>query len=201
MLHVLIFRSGSYHQQNIAQKTVSNSEKLYAFIQKYYRKYKYDTRYRVSIYSNDRDGIEFIVDKFMPLSYKENNTITDISIELTLDMMPVIAEINCDNYHYYDFHFDCINLDQGDIVYSLKDNRYFLIREDPNTMSIGDAVRDANDCNSNYTLSRLDIRKVSEKEIKLYGLDKLKDIYYTSTSYEEFNKRLAELKDKYPRLV
>jgi len=200
MLYILISRSGQKHEYIIFQKSISDFNRLYKILKKYQR-FKYDLRYRIRLYSNDNEGIKFIVNSFMPSEYMNIiNSINDIKIELTLDLIPVIAEIDTDEYHFYDFHSDCIELNKGDIIYSFKDNQYFLIRHDPNKVTIGSAIRDAHDCDSYYMISRMDIRKASKKEIKLYGLDKLRDIYNTSSSSEEFNRRLNELRNTYPRL-
>ncbi|MBQ7821207.1 MAG: hypothetical protein IJ391_02885 [Clostridia bacterium] len=169
----------------------------------YIRK-RYSNEYtrRITIYSDDMDGIANIVESFMPSEYMNKvNSITAIRLELTIDLLPIIAEIEGDDYHYYDFHSDCMDLEKGDIIFNLKDNTYYLISLDPAIYTISYACKNAHDCQPTGMLSRLDIRKASEKEIKLYGLDKLRDIYNTSTSYEDFHKRLADLRNEYPRLV
>lgn len=179
-----------------------NFDLVLKYISKYQKRYGYNKRYRIRLITYDKDDINFIIDKFMGEDYKKyKDGTSDIELELTFDMNPVIMMIDGKDYFYHDFHQDCLDLKQYDIVYSYKEDKYFIITGDPDKYAIEYASKDVYNDTPDDMISRMDLRKASEFEIEEYELDKIRDSFINCETEEEFDEYVSEIIKKHPYLA
>ena len=201
MVTVYIEHFSNIFMKTIKSKKCKNLNDALRFVKKYEIKHPNDSKYRATFYSYNISDIKDLAKKFGEGKIDNIIELTEIYIETTLDLMPTILyyETGC-TCMTHDYHKDCIELKQDDIIFSFKDNTYYWIFKDPNEYDLTCCAISACKQEPYSRTSRMDIRKVSSDEIRKYNLNRIKEIYIETKTREEFEDALTELVDNNPRL-
>lgn len=186
-------------------KTIKNIqdislEKALKVIEKYCKKYSNNFRYRASISANDKNIIKNLIEEYN-ISFNAT-TVDSICIDFTLDMVPVLAYLSQnDEDEIYDFHSETLGpIEAGDIFFDNRTDTYFVYAasEKGKELHIGLTLLDLFKNNAG-TVSCMDLRRVSDIEIKQFKLDKLAYAIIEADE-DEYNKIVEGLQSKAPRL-
>lgn len=186
-------------------KTIKNIrnisiEKAFEIIAKYRKRYNNNFRYRASISANDKNIIKSLIEEYNIKS--SVNAVDSICIDFTLDMIPILAYLSQnDEDEIYDFHSESLGpIEAGDIFFDNRTDTYFVYAasEKGKELHIGLTLLDLFKNNAG-TVSCMDLRRVSDIEIKLFKLDKLAYAIIEADE-DEYNKLVEELQSEVPRL-